>query len=136
MSDTRIVDLLDVTYDYDRQAGILLLREAEGARRTLAIPVALTDAQQVWRVARGESRPRPSTHEIALDLLARAGAQVVSAVVTRQENGVFFAEVHLMTSSGPEVSDERPSDAIALALRHVPRAPLLVAGEVLAHAGF
>jgi bifunctional DNase/RNase len=130
MSDSRIVDLLDVTYDYDRQSGVLLLREAEGARRTLAIPVALNDAHHIWRVARGEPRPRPTTHDLAIDLMSRAGAQIVSAVVARVEDGVFYGEVHLMTREGPATCDARPSDAIALALRQTPRAPLLVADEV------
>ncbi len=134
MNPLHIVDLLDVTYDFERQAGVLLLREAEGAGRTLAIPVALADAQQVRRAARGESLPRPSTHDLTLALLNASGTHVVSAVVTREEEGLFFAEVHLMTTQGAQSRDARPSDALTLALRQTPRAPILVADEVLSRA--
>ncbi len=134
MSENRIVDLLDVTYDYAAQAGVLLLREAEGAGRTLAIPVALGDAQQIWRAARGDVRSRPGTHELTVGILALTGVQLVSVVVTKREEGVYFAEIHLMSSNGPQLLDARPSDAVTLALRHTPRTPLLVADTLLAEA--
>jgi len=57
----------------------------------------------------------------------------VRVEVTRIEEGTFYAEITLSTTSGPRVIDARPSDAIALAVRA--DAPIFVADEVLDDAG-
>ena len=50
----------------------------------------------------------------------------------RFEDGVYYAELDLMTPKGHEIFDCRTSDAITLALRQSVPAPILCAEEVLA----
>jgi bifunctional DNase/RNase len=68
---------------------ILLLQEAEGARRTLPIYIGAAEATAIAYALQGVPTARPMTHDLMRDILAELGA-VVSA---------------------------RPSDAIALATR-------------------
>jgi hypothetical protein len=53
--------------------------------------------------------------------------------VTRLEEGTFYAEITLLTSTGRRTVDARPSDAIALAVRA--DAEIWVADPVLSEAG-
>ncbi|MDB4624043.1 bifunctional nuclease family protein [Akkermansiaceae bacterium] len=73
--------------------------------------------------------PRPLTHDLFSDVLTAFGAEVLHATIVRQEGEVFYsrlflkAENELMERKIVEL-DARPSDCIALAVRH--EAPLFV----------
>ncbi|HYI33543.1 MAG TPA: bifunctional nuclease domain-containing protein, partial [Glaciibacter sp.] len=53
--------------------------------------------------------------------------------VTRIDEGTFYAEITLVTTSGTVVLDARPSDSVALGLRA--EATLFVADDVLEEVG-
>ncbi|GGL69020.1 hypothetical protein GCM10009039_28760 [Halocalculus aciditolerans] len=71
---------------------------------------------------------RPLTHDLFLDVVEELGGRVRRAVVTREESGTFFADLHLDTPREATVVDSRPSDALALVSRT--DAPIEVAVEV------
>ncbi len=84
-------------------------------------------------VLSGELPPRPLSHDLFAQTLDAFGAQVLHVTLVRHENEVFFArliiqaENEIMEKKVVEL-DARPSDSIALAVRH--KAPIFVLPEV------
>jgi bifunctional DNase/RNase len=105
----------------------------QGARRLLPIWIGVPEATAIMLAVAGDTPARPQTYDLMTTLLERLGAEVDRVVVTRLEEGTFYAEITLVTSSGAEVVDARPSDSIALAVRT--GAPVYVAEAVFAEAG-
>jgi hypothetical protein len=128
----RVVRVDQVTYDFSSASAVVLLREAEGVRRVLALPVALNDATAIHHAWQHVAGRRPATNELVVSILQELHADVIAARIVRVDAGVYYGELDLMTKDGRRVFDCRPSDAIALALRQVVPAPLLVAEELLA----
>ncbi len=123
----RVVQVDQVAYDFSRALATVVLREAEGARRTLTLPVAVQDASAIHLAQQHVAGRRPATNELMISILQELHADVIAARIVREADGVYIGELDLMTTRGRHVFDCRPSDAIALALRQVVPAPLLVA---------
>lgn len=128
----RVLHVESVLYDLADPAPAVHLMEAEAPFRYLVIPLALSDAVALHHAWAGIEGLRPSTHELTARVLGLLRVEVIAARIVRLENGVFFAELDLMTPSGRQVVDARTSDAITLALRCGVAAPILCAEEVLA----
>ena len=84
-------------------------------------------------VLSGAQSPRPLSHDLFAQTLEAFGAEVLHATLVRHEAEVFYArlvikaENEIMEKKIVEL-DARPSDSIALAVRH--KAPLFVLPEV------
>jgi bifunctional DNase/RNase len=129
------VRVLGVARDSLGQHLILLkpLTEAAGQGRVLPIWIGPQEATSILMAVEGVEAPRPLSHDLMKTLLAAVDAQVERIEVTRIEDGTFYAEITLLTATGGEILDARPSDAVALACRV--DAPIWVADEVLDEAG-
>ena len=128
----RVVQVVDVLYDFSAATAMVILREAEGAQRQLSLPVALSDAtaiHQAWQRVIGR---RPSTGELVTFIMQEVHADVIATRIVRRDAGLYYAEFDVMTPRGRRVFDCRPSDAIALSLRQNVPAPLLIAEGLLA----
>jgi uncharacterized protein len=116
----------------DERLRIVLLREKEGDR-VLPIWIGPPEGDSLTLQLRGGTMPRPLTPDLTARLLEAAGASVERIVVTKLEEGTFYAV--LAVAAGGEVRevDARPSDALNLALRV--GAPIFVDGAVFEQAG-
>ncbi|MFZ4509651.1 MAG: bifunctional nuclease family protein [Candidatus Nanopelagicales bacterium] len=123
------VEVLGVRVEMPSNQPIVLLREVEGDRY-LPIWIGATEATAIAYVQQGVVPPRPLTHDLLRDVIDALDRSLTEVRITRLEDGVFFAELHL--SEGVVVS-ARPSDAIALALRM--SSPIEVDDAVLDEAG-
>ena len=123
------VEVLGVRVEMPSNQPIVLLREVEGDRY-LPIWIGATEATASAYVQQGVVPPRPLTHDLLKDVIDALDRSLIEVRITRLEDGVFFAELHL---SGGVVVSARPSDAIALALRA--EVPIYGAEEVLDEAG-
>lgn len=123
------VEVLGVRVEMPSNQPIVLLREVEG-ERYLPIWIGAAEATAIAYVQQGVVPPRPLTHDLLTDVIAALGRSLEEVHVTRLEDGVFYAELHL--GEGTVVS-ARPSDAIALALRS--STTILVDEAVLDEAG-
>jgi bifunctional DNase/RNase len=123
------VEVLGVRVEMPSNQPIVLLREVEGDRY-LPIWIGATEATAIAYVQQGVVPPRPLTHDLLKDVIDALDRSLIEVRITRLEDGVFFAELHL--SEGVVVS-ARPSDAIALALRM--SSPIEVDDAVLDEAG-
>lgn len=118
-----------------RSQPLILLRPREQTElpRVLPIWIGAQEATSILIAIQGGEAPRPLSHDLMRSLLETVGADVEQVAVTRIEDGTFYAEIALQTSSGRRLLDSRPSDAIALASRV--NAPIWVAEAVLDEAG-
>jgi bifunctional DNase/RNase len=129
----RVMHLESVLYDLTDPSPMVHLLEAEAPFRYLVIPVALADAIAIQHAHSAIEGRRPTTHELMNAVLTRLGTEVIAARIVRYENGVFFAELDLMSPKGRQVFDCRTSDALSMALRQNSPAPILCSEEVLTH---
>jgi uncharacterized protein len=98
---------------------------------TLPVFTGLYEGAAIERARRGVAPPRPQTHELFADVLARQGLVLKRVVIDElRDDGNFMAAMELQRR-GEALSriDARPSDAIALALRL--GAPIVVAEQVV-----
>ncbi len=68
-------------------------------------------------------------------MLQRARIDVIALRLVGREDGVYLAELDLMTPTGRERIDCRPSDGLVLALRMRVPAPVLVDERLLDTSG-
>ena len=127
------MELLGVRLELPANTPVVLLRETEGERRVLPIYIGAEEARAIALALEGVSTPRPMTHDLFRDVLGAVDVSVERITVTDLRESTFFAEIHLRTAAGEEVTvSSRPSDAVALAVRV--DAPIFASEQVLADA--
>ena len=100
-----------------------------GGTRSFAIKLGTSEAMAIERRLSGQSLPRPQTHELLDQAISALGGELVKIVIHRLEQGTYFAGILLRQGGQLIELDARPSDAIALGIKH--RTPIEVAEEVL-----
>ena len=128
------VSLVGVRVEVPSNQPIVLLREDEG-QRYLPIFIGPPEATAIVYALQGMETPRPMTHDLFKTVLDELGAQLRQVVITQLEEGTFYAEIELAREGGALRISSRPSDAIALAVRHEDPVPLFVEEDVLEEAG-
>jgi len=126
-----LMSVESVLYDLSDSSPLVHLTESDTPYRYLAIPIALPEAVALHNALDKIDGRRPGTHEVMSKILQQLKADIVAARITRYENGVFYAELDVMSPSGHDVFDCRTSDALILAIRQSVRAPILCAESVL-----
>jgi bifunctional DNase/RNase len=129
----RVVTAESVIFDLSDASPFVHLMESGAPFRYLSIPIALPEAQALHNAMSGIEGRRPGTHELVTAIIGRLQADVIAVRIVRYEQGVFFADLDLMTAKGRQRFDCRTSDAIIIALRQKVPAPILCAEEVLAN---
>jgi hypothetical protein len=131
----RVMHVEDVSIDLPSQYPSVTLVEAEPPMRALVFPVGLAEGAAMALAIRRMASRRPLTHELFMDVLQRARIDVVSVRVIGREEGNLLAELDLMTPTGAQIVDCRPSDGLVLALRMPVPAPILVDERLLEETG-
>lgn len=110
---------------------VVLLRVADEPD-PVAIFVGLAEADAIVRAREDIRPPRPMTHELSVGLLEASGARVERLVVDEMREGAYLAaiELRLRDRRRPVWVDARPSDGLALAIRH--RAKIMLSPQVVA----
>jgi bifunctional DNase/RNase len=116
----------------DAHAGVLVLREKEGATM-LPIVVGSTEAEVVQRRLKKETSSRPRTHDLLEHAIEALGAKVVRVEIRDASEALYRARVFLAQGAQRVELDARPSDSIALAVSA--RAPIFAARELVQGAG-
>jgi uncharacterized protein len=111
----------------------LVLLADEGGKSHLPVAVGVGEASAIAAELDGIELERPMTHQLACDLLARAGAEVAHVELDHDLTFALVARVILRFADGALATEPaRPSDALAFALRS--GADIRVAPAVLDHA--
>lgn len=107
---------------------VVILRDADDGL-FLPIWVGLFEANAIALEMEKVATPRPMTHDLLKNVLAKLDARVDRIVINELKDNTFFARIHLTRGDARYDIDSRPSDAIALALRS--RAEIFVEQDVL-----
>lgn len=129
MGSVKQVDVMGVRVEMPTNKPILLLRE-RGGDRYVPIWIGAPEATSIAYAQQGVVPPRPLTHDLLLDVLTGLGHRLSSAVITRMEDNIFYAE--LVIDGSTRIS-ARSSDAVAVALRA--KVPVYVDDDVLEAVG-
>ena len=109
---------------------VVLISLSEG--RSLPIYIGLWEAISIGSALRGESPPRPFTHDLFAEALKKFNITLTGVYIDSLQDGVYYATLHLSQENRTTQLDARPSDGIALALRC--GAPISVDDNVIAAA--
>lgn len=117
----------EIFFDGSTKSYILILQDGE-KNSTLPIWIGPFEAQSISMGRAGTPPERPQTHDLFLSLLDHLKIKILSTVISKVEEGTFYASLHLLSESSEFSIDARPSDAIAIAIRA--QAPIYVKEEV------
>ena len=107
---------------------IVVLKDL-GGDSVLPIWVGIYEANAIALELEKVTTPRPMTHDLIKVLLMGLDTSVSKVVVNELKDDTFYAQIWL-ERNGKQISvDSRPSDALALALRH--DCPIFVDEKVL-----
>jgi len=105
--------------------------EGKSDARYLPIWIGPAEADAIAVKLQNVRLTRPLTHDLLSDVIEKLGASVNYILVNELRNDTFYARI-ILNIDGEQVEiDSRPSDAIALAVRVKPSAPIYVEESVL-----
>ena len=118
-----------ISYCQSSKGYIILLQETESANY-FSILIGKSEAQSVALALEGVQTPRPTTHDIIIDILDSSDIKINRIEINNFENDVFFARILIKSYIfGIKSIDCKPSDAISIALKC--NHPIFIDDEVL-----
>ena len=107
---------------------VVVLQAATGER----LPIWIGPSESIALAVRltHTPTPRPLTYETMASLLAAVDGRITEILITKVEDGVFYADAVVEGAGGSARVDLRPSDALNLAL--VTGAPIRASVQALA----
>jgi uncharacterized protein len=109
---------------------VIYLKEI-GGDRTFPILIGAFEAMAIERRVKGESWPRPLTHDLIVSVVENLGGEFQDVVVTELKDHTYYARLRVRHDGELLEIDARPSDAIAIAVTCNPILPIYVNEEVL-----
>jgi hypothetical protein len=111
---------------HDQQ--VIMLKEVEGDR-SFPIVIGIFEATSIDRRVRGQSTPRPLTHDLVASVIDNMGGELRDVYISELRDHTYYAKLRIRQDGEMVEVDSRPSDAIALAV--TAKVPIYVAEEVL-----
>ncbi|MGA2538296.1 MAG: bifunctional nuclease family protein [Terracidiphilus sp.] len=107
---------------------IIVLKEV-GSDTVMPIWVGFFEVKAISDEIEKIAAPRPTTHDLARNLIRNLNAELERVVITELKDDTFLAVLWLRQGGESVTIDARPSDAIALALRA--DCPIYVSEQVM-----
>ncbi len=126
-----VVYLASVTFDLPAPSPMLRFVEESVPYRQLTFPIGLPEAQSLAAALEQSVGARPTTHELMITMLRNAKTDIAAVRIVDCRNGIYYAELDLVSPSGRTVLDCRPTDAAILAMRQAVKAPILCLESLL-----
>lgn len=111
---------------------IIYLKEVDG-ERTFPIVIGFFEATSIDRRVRGQSTPRPLTHDLLAHTIENLGGELQDIYISELRDHTYFAKLRIKHDGEMIEVDSRPSDAIAVAV--TVDVPIYVAEDVIEEAG-
>lgn len=125
------MELIRIVISEVNEQQFIFLREIEG-ERTFAMVIGFFEASSIDRHVRGQSTPRPLTHDLLVNAIDMLGGEIQDVYINELRDHTYFAKLRIKLEGELVEVDSRPSDAIALAVRV--DVPIYVSEEVLEEA--
>ena len=122
------MDLITVGMAPRGDGNVLVLREVDG-ERMLILGIGFAEATSIAMAAEEVTSPRPMTHDLMISLISRLGGALRRILIHDMRDETFIGQLDIETDRGIMEVDARPSDCIALAVRH--SVPIYVSDVVL-----
>src|ERR1035438_8872380 len=125
----------ELMVDVTANIPVVVLKEVSG-NSVLPIWVGINEANAIALELKNGVPPRPLAHDLIKILLMGLETAVQKVVLNERRDDTFYAVIWLEREGNIITVDSRPSDALALALRH--DCPIYVQERVLSfrQAGF
>ena len=107
---------------------IIYLKEFEGERK-FPIVIGMFEATSIDRRVKGQSAPRPLTHDLLANTIDVLGGEVQDVLISELRDHTYFAKLRIRHEGELVEVASRPSDAIAVAV--TVDAPIYVAEDIL-----
>ncbi len=109
---------------------VIYLKEVDG-ERSFPILIGIFAAHSIDRRVKGQSAPRPLTHDLLVSVAENLGAEFQSVVISELKEHTYYARLRVKHEGELIEIDARPSDAIAVAVTCSPPLPIYVSEDVL-----
>lgn len=121
-----------VLFDQSKGAAVITLVEEQG-ERVLPIFIGLPEGIAIFREINRVSSHRPQLHDLFYTILQGLDTRLEKVLIDALNETTFYARLFLRHHDTTVITDARPSDAVALAVKF--QAPIYVADTVLEAAG-
>lgn len=132
--DKRLLKMVGITYNQIESGVYAVILQEDGGTRRIPIIIGFPEAQAIECKLQEIVTPRPLTHDLMVNMMDSFGIGLKEIFIHKLSNGVFAAEMELVSDGASRMVDARSSDAIALALRT--GAPIYTSAAVLDEVGF
>ncbi|HVC97225.1 MAG TPA: bifunctional nuclease family protein [Pirellulales bacterium] len=109
---------------------VIYLKEVDG-ERSFPILIGIFEAHSIDRRVKGQTAPRPLTHDLLVSVVENLGAELQSVVISELKEHTYYARLRVKHEGELIEIDARPSDAIAVAVTCSPPLPIYVSEDVL-----
>jgi len=129
------LEIIGISYTQAQNgAYALILKESDGNRK-LPIVIGGYEAEAITVGLENDIvPPRPSTHDLFINLMERFEISIKQVIVHKLVDGVFFSSLICDRNDIEEIIDARTSDAIALAIRF--NAPVFTYENIMSKASY
>ncbi len=125
------MELVRIILSDNNEQQIIFLKEVDG-ERGFPIVIGVFEATSIDRRVRGQTTPRPLTHDLLANAIEMLGGEIQDVYISELRDHTYFAKLRVRHEGELLELDSRPSDAIALAV--TVDVPIYVSEEVIEEA--
>lgn len=122
------MELVRIIISDNNEQQIIYLKEVDG-ERMFPIVIGFFEATSIDRRVRGQTTPRPLTHDLLASAIELLGGEIQDIFISELREHTYFAKLRIRHEGELIDVDSRPSDAIAVAV--TVDVPIYVSEEVL-----
>ena len=117
MADLIEVKLIGIILDPVSKTPVMILK-AINDRKIIPIWIGTNEANAITMELENITTPRPMTHDLIKNMLVQLKVDIEKVVITDIIENTYYAELFLKNKADTNVIDCRPSDAVAIAIKH------------------
>ena len=109
--------------------GYILILEKDKNKIQIPILIGSNEAQALSLAYEDIRLPRPTTHDLIINLTNELDATIECVVIKKYQNGTFLSSIMIKKGNETLELDSRPSDAISIAEKE--KIPIYVTDDIL-----
>lgn len=112
-----LVDIKKISHD-PKSKGYLVTLKSFKSNDFMNILVGTKDAKQISLAKEGIILPRPSTHDLLLNIIDSFNVEIKKVIITDYKSSTYYSKIVLNSLGSGEIQiDCRPSDGIIISLK-------------------